>query len=159
MTHSSRTKSIWPRRLSIILLILAGLVFVGWIYLNSLIGVDSDTIAVYRALRETVVARGYEPNFFVISGRRYRLDNWLLGFGGAARKSRHLEGDAIDIVVLDVNGDGDADAEDIDIVYGILEHELIGDKGGLGTYKGESGLFNRQMVHFDLRGHRARWHR
>lgn len=52
-----------------------------------------------------------------------------------------------------------AEARGVDIVYRILERELVGDRGGIGTYKNESGLFNRQMVHFDLRGHRARWHR
>lgn len=103
--------------------------------------------------------RGYHPNVFVISGRRFWLDNKVLQWGGASRNSRHLRGDAIDIVVLDVNRDGKANAQDVDIVHAILDGEIIRDQGGLGTYKSEAGLFNRQMVHFDLRGHRARWNR
>ena len=125
-----------------------------------MIGVHDDTVDAYRALKEELTEQGYRPRLLVISGRRYWLDNKILAtFGGASRNSRHLRGDAIDVVVLDVNGDGDADRADVDIVYGILERQLIRDVGGIGTYKGEHDFFSRQMVHFDLRGHRARWHR
>lgn len=131
-----------------------------WLYTGSLIGVEETTLAKYRALRESLAEKGHDPRLFVISGRRYWLDNKLLAaFGGASRNSRHLHGNALDIIVLDVNDDGVADRRDVDIVHRILDRELIGDKGGVGTYKNEAGFLNRQMVHFDLRGHRARWNR
>ena len=41
----------------------------------------------------------------------------------------------------------------------ILDKKIIKSKGGIGTYKNESGFFNRQMIHFDSRGTKARWHR
>ena len=130
-----------------------------WLYTGSLIGVEEKTVLTYRMLQERIAEEGLEPRFFVISGRRFWLDNKLLALGGASRKSHHLRGEALDIIVLDVNDDGTADAADVDIVHRILDQELIGDRGGLGTYKNESGFLNRQMVHFDLRGHRARWNR
>lgn len=131
-----------------------------WLYTGSLIGVDDGTVETYRALQERIIEKGYEPRLLVISGRRYSIDNKLLAMlGGAAKNSRHLRGDALDIIVLDINRDGTADHVDVDIVHRILDQELVGDRGGVGTYKTESGFFNRQMVHFDLRGRRARWNR
>ena len=135
------------------------IIALAWLYTGSLIGVEEDTVATYRMLQGRVTEEGHESRFFVISGRRFWLDNKLLALGGASKNSRHLRGDALDLIVLDINNDGTADAADVDIVYRILDQELIGDRGGLGTYKNESGFFNRQMVHFDLRGHRARWNR
>ena len=164
-THSSTTNDRGKRPRSKKLryaLAFAAVVIVSviWLYTGSLIGVDEATVATYRALQQRVSERGYEPSFFVLSGRRFWIDNKILTtFGGASKNSRHLKGDALDIIVLDVNGDGTADRTDVDIVHRILDEELIGDRGGLGTYKNESGFLNRQMVHFDLRGHRARWNR
>lgn len=147
----------WIGYAAVALVLVAGLV---WVYAGSLVFVEKRSIAVYRSLKENLAEKGYQPRMFVISGRRYWLDNKLLAaFGGASRNSRHLQGDAIDIVVLDINDDGLADAKDVDVVYRILDRELVRNLGGIGTYKSESGLLNRQMVHFDLRGHRARWHR
>jgi len=157
---TSKKKARWARRLGLVFLLLLLVVGIFLVYTSSLVGVDEKTIATYRTLKSELVKRGHEPRIFVISGRRFWLDNKILNtFGGASRRSRHLAGDAIDVVVLDVNGDGEADREDVDIVYGILDRELVGNGGGIGTYKNESDFFSRQMVHFDHRGHRARWHR
>ncbi|MEL7123848.1 MAG: hypothetical protein AAFO07_30695 [Bacteroidota bacterium] len=131
-----------------------------WFYTNSLIGVDKQVKNYYRVLKKEIKEVGYKPSVFVISGRRWKWDNDLLSkFGGAAKNSRHKLGEAIDIIVLDINQDGKSDARDVDIVYEILDRQIIKDKGGLGTYKNENGFFNRQMVHFDCRGYKARWHR
>jgi uncharacterized protein YcbK (DUF882 family) len=78
---------------------------------------------------------------------------------GAAKKSRHLTGDAIDFLVFDINNDGNADQYDVDIVLDILDREIIGPKGGIGSYKREKGFINRQMIHIDSRGYKARWNR
>lgn len=50
------------------------------------------------------------------------------------------------------------DEKDVNLVVKILE-SLIGPNGGIGTYKTETLFWNRQMVHFDSRGHKARWNR
>ncbi len=159
-SSGGHTRTRWIKRLSGLLFLLTLLIAATLLYTSSLIGVEQETIDAYRSLKAELVDRGYEPRMFVISGRRYQLDNKLLAtFGGASRKSRHLRGQAIDVVVLDVNRDGVADRKDVDLVYGILDRKIIGSSGGVGTYKNEADFFSRQMVHFDLRGRRARWHR
>ena len=139
------------------LLILIGII---WFYTNSLIGVDEQVKNYYSELKNELRENNYKPKLFAISGRRWKIDNYLLTqFGSAASKSKHKSGQAIDIIVLDVNNDGKSDSKDVDIVHQILDKKIIKDKGGLGTYKNESGFFNKQMIHFDCRGTKARWNR
>ena len=131
-----------------------------WFYTNSLIGVNPTVKEYYSELQNELTNSGYKARMFVISGRRWGIDNWFLSqFGSASSKSRHKHGEAIDIIVLDVNDDGESNSQDVDIVYKLLNKKIIRSKGGIGPYKNESGFFNRQMVHFDCRGKRARWHR
>ena len=129
-----------------------------WLYANSLIGVSPKAKFYLQTLAKELKQKNYEPNYFVISGRRWAFDNYLLNkFGGAAKKSQHLQGNAIDIIVLDVNNDNEINGKDVDLIYTILNKKIIQDGGGIGTYKKQSGFFNQQMVHFDCRGNRARW--
>jgi len=113
----------------------------------------------YNELKDELVAQGYQTNLTVISSKRPEWFNNILTKFGAAKRSQHLEGNAIDVLVRDVNADGKKDGKDVDIVYNILNDKIIKNKGGIGTYKNERGIWNRQMVHFDCRGYRARWHR
>lgn len=130
------------------------------VYANALIGVDIQAKAYLADLEQKVKDKGYKAQFYVVSGKRCKLHNYLLArFGGAASKSRHLTGQAIDIIVLDVNKDGKINTNDVNIIYNILDTEIIKNKGGLGSYKNESSFFDRQMLHFDSRGSKARWHR
>lgn len=145
------------KRILLTLFILLGLF---WIYSSSLIGVNEQAKIYLQTLDKTVKAEGYQSNYYVISGRRWKPDNYLLNkFGGASSKSKHLKGQAIDILVLDVNGDGKRNFKDVDIIYKILDKKIIQNKGGLGSYKNTNGFFSRQMIHFDCRGKRARWNR
>lgn len=66
-------------------------------------------------------------------------------------------GDAIDFIVFDINRDGKSDKHDVDIVLNILDKEIIKSKGGIGTYKNENSFIDKQMIHIDNRGYRARW--
>jgi uncharacterized protein YcbK (DUF882 family) len=137
--------------LSIIVVLLA-------FYTQSLWGVKEQSKIYLQQLRVELTKQGYKPAFYTLCGRRYWLDNALLSvLGGASIKSHHLKGEAIDIVVLDVNSDGEKNAQDVEIVYNILDKKIIGNKGGIGTYKTENDFFSRQMVHFDCRGTKARW--
>jgi len=95
----------------------------------------------------------------VISTKRENWHNELLIKFGASSKSRHLDGDAIDILVLDVNDDGQMDGKDVDIVYQIVDKQILKGKGGLGTYKTEDWIWNRQMIHMDCRQGSSRWNR
>lgn len=69
---------------------------------------------------------------------------------GGASSSQHIWGKAVDIVIEDINNDGKKTQADKTIVLDIME-EIVGNKGGLGRYPGS------MTVHFDCRGHRARW--
>lgn len=136
------------------------LVILAWLYTNSLIGVDQQAKSYYNDLKSELKRQGHKTHIFAISGRRWKLDNYLLTkIGGAASESKHRSGQAIDIIVLDVNADGQANSADVDLVLSILDSSIIKGKGGIGTYKSESGFFNQQMIHFDCRGERARWDR
>ena len=104
-----------------------------WLYTNSLIGVNPKAKFYLQTLAKELKEKGYEPNYFVISGKRWALDNYLFNkFGGAAKKSQHLQGNAIDIIVLDVNGDDKMDRKDVDLIYTILNKKIIREKGGIG---------------------------
>lgn len=72
------------------------------------------------------------------------------GMKGGASSSQHIWGKAVDIITEDIDNDGKRTQADKTIVLEIME-EIVGDKGGLGRYPGT------RTVHFDSRGHRARW--
>lgn len=128
------------------------------IYSNSLLFVNPKTVEYYENLKNELRQKGYKTKTYVISGRRPQFFNSLLAkYGNASKNSTHLKGEAIDILVLDVNNDGESNHLDVDIVYNILNKKVIGNKGGIGTYKNQNGFFSRQMVHFDCRGFKTRW--
>lgn len=129
-------------------------------YCNNISRVDVRTQAFYTSLKKTLEQKGFSDHLVVISTKRAAWHNAIqVKFSGAAKDSRHLTGDAIDFLVFDINGDGTANNKDVDIVFNILDKEIIKDKGGIGTYKNESGFINRQMIHIDCRGYIARWAR
>lgn len=70
---------------------------------------------------------------------------------GGVSRSYHMQGMAIDIKVGDINRDGAADGKDKRLILDILETKIIGAEGGLGKYP------RTDVIHFDVRGHRARW--
>ena len=143
--------------ISIILFLVLGLL---WLYASSLIGVNEKAKQYLITLKQELKKDDLSPSIYVISGRRWKLDNYLLNkLSGAASRSQHLVGNAIDIIVLDVNQDGTANKKDVDLVYNILNERIIKNKGGIGTYKNENEFFSRQMIHFDCRGVSARWNR
>jgi len=78
----------------------------------------------------------YGASVIVRSGFRCPLHNRSVG---GAKDSRHLHGDAADIVVTGVSARQVADFAD----------GLVGDSGGVGSYA--------SFTHVDVRGQRARW--
>jgi uncharacterized protein YcbK (DUF882 family) len=127
-------------------------------FFNNLNTVSPVARSYYDQLKEKLAAKGYSVNTIVICAKRpYWINKLLVKYNYAAPKSRHLKGDAIDLLVLDINKDGTVDAADIDIVYSILDKEIIRNKGGIGTYKKARFILNRQMIHFDARGVGKRW--
>lgn len=146
------------RFLYVFVLFLLLLLMLFFLYLNNTRLVEPTVLQCYQIVKETLRKRGYSPNLMVISTKRHKwLNNLLVYFNGAASESLHLQGQAIDFIVYDVNRDGKSDGKDLDIVYKILDQEIIVNKGGLGIYKEKGGFFNKQMIHIDCRGFRARW--
>ena len=144
--------------IQIITIILVLFVFTFLLYFNNTSLVNSTTVAFYNQLKDSLRSRGFFPRFLVISTKRFKFHNDIqIKFSDAAPKSRHLIGDALDFLVFDINRDGKSNNLDVDIVFDILDEAIIKDKGGIGTYKSENSFFNKQMIHIDCRGYRARW--
>lgn len=70
---------------------------------------------------------------------------------GGAKKSQHIRGKAVDIIVEDINNDGQATQADKTIVLDLLNNHIIKNKGGIGRYP------NTMVIHYDLRGFKSRW--
>ncbi len=136
------------------------LILLYWLHAFLLIGVKKQSKIFYQQLKEELQKGNYSSNLFIISAKRYGWDNGFLSeYGGAVKNSKHLSGEAIDIIVLDINQDGESNEKDVDIVFKILNERIVKNAGGVGTYKKSDGFLNRQMVHFDCRGYWARWHK
>jgi len=93
--------------------------------------------------------KGYDKYGFQIRVS-HRHPYWNKEVWHGARFSQHIYGRAVDIKIGDVNQNGTANQEDKKIVLQILE-KIVGNKGGLGMYP------QTMCLHFDSRGHRARW--
>jgi len=100
-------------------------------------------------LQQRLARDGHDAQAFEVR-EAFRHPKLNADDGGASR-SRHIYGEAVDLVIGDIDRDGTADAADKAIVIEILDKRLIRNKGGIGLYPGT------QTVHFDVRGHRARW--
>ena len=141
---------------SLVIFFIIGICF--YIYTTQLIGVNENVKDFYLKLKKSLKDKGYNDDIYVISGKRLKWHNNLqVWLSSAAKDSKHLKGEAIDIIVLDINKDGKKDEADVNIIFTLLDKEIIKDKGGIGTYKNEKGFLNRQMIHFDCRGYKARW--
>ncbi len=110
-----------------------------------------DKKLLYRllALKTLLKKEGYDPNGFdVISGYRHPLHNEQVG---GARSSKHIKGEAVDLLIRDINQDGRYKDADKAIILQLVDQKIIGDRGGVGRYPGS------RVIHIDVRGHRARW--
>ncbi len=100
-------------------------------------------------LIQSLEQKGHDPSAFSVkNGHRHPAYNEQIG---GASLSRHIRGEAVDIVVADIDKNGRIEQEDKDIILDILETEVIKDQGGIGRYPGS------MSVHYDVRGTRARW--
>ncbi len=110
-----------------------------------------DKEILYRFLDLILLLRekGYTDDFRIKDGYRYPSFNKRTG---GATYSQHVYGLAIDIYVDDVDRNGTID-KDVDkkIVLDLLDNTIIKDKGGIGRYPWSN------VIHFDLRGVKARW--
>ncbi|OPZ98737.1 MAG: Peptidase M15 [Bacteroidetes bacterium ADurb.Bin408] len=110
-----------------------------------------DKRIIYRFLDLILLLRknGYTDDFSIKDGYRYPSFN---NRTGGATYSQHIYGLAIDIYINDVDKDGYfIENKDKKIVYDYLDKDIIKNTGGIGRYPGST------VVHFDIRGHKARW--
>ena len=100
---------------------------------------DAATLKKLDLLRVSLKDNGYKTRYVVISGKRSKRYNEFLK---GAPKSYHLGGKAIDIWVLDIDGDWDFDNSDIRILEK-LNAEIEGKHpeliGAFGTYRKAAG--------------------
>lgn len=110
--------------------------------------VDHEVLFMMLELILQLEAEGYNKyGFHIRTAHRHPQKNADVN---GASYSQHMFGKAIDIGVDDINNDGESTQEDKMIVYNMLQ-EIVGSDGGLGLYPGSMNL------HFDCRGHKARW--
>lgn len=105
---------------------------------------------------------GYTPKWFMISGKRDELLT-KLSYNNLKKGSPHLSGIAIDIEVIDIDGDWDFDEKDISIFEKAnaavekIHPEL---RGAMGTYRGpNSDWLEWHQIHIDTRGSSSRYNK
>lgn len=121
-----------------------------WGYRNELYWMVNPGI-LYKLieLQDALERQGYDRDaLWVKSGFRHPRYNEAVF---AAKMSRHMKGEAVDMVIEDINKDGWSDDLDKKIVLKIVDEKIIGNAGGVGRYP------HTTIVHMDVRGYRARW--
>jgi uncharacterized protein YcbK (DUF882 family) len=109
-----------------------------------------------KLIKTELKQMGYNPKWFIISGRR---DKFLtkISYNNSKKFSYHMVGKAIDIEVIDIDGDWDFDEQDIQIfkkANKIVESKYPNLTGCVGTYRvGKKDIIERHQIHIDTRGY------
>ena len=113
-----------------------------------------------KLIKNELKTMGYSPKWFKISGKRDKILT-KLSYNNAKKGSQHLLGNAIDIEVVDIDGDWKFDENDIILferANKIVEKNNPELKGALGTYRGpNSDWLERHQIHIDTRGKSKRY--
>lgn len=107
-----------------------------------------------KALNTALRSQGYKPRYFLLSGYRPPWLNRLMPL--AAKNSDHQRGKAIDLLVIDIDGNGQFNDRDLDILsrtVNRMDKTNPGQRGGVGLYRKP---FSR-MFHFDVSGRHRHW--
>ena len=105
-----------------------------------------------KGIKEEIINQGYQPTWFIISQKRYGFFNNLLLNSVKNGKSKHLKGKAIDLYVIDINGDGTYGKEDFEIIEKAAKKNQRKFKlrnGKVFDYFGK-GYFSQHMVHIEI---------
>lgn len=120
---------------------------------NGTNNINPKVITKLNLIDDELVSMGYSKySVITISLKRPKWFNDLLF--NSAKKSEHLKGNALDVWVLDVNGNFKLDDDDIDIVIQAVknvENKYPELTGVLGTYRCKSKTGSR-MIHTDVTG-------
>lgn len=139
-------------RIGISVFVLTGVLY-GALYLGGLMGASEDVKTKIQLIEAELRSQNYHPKWVIISQKR---SSWLNGIlEKSATKSKHLDGLAIDLYVIDINGDWIFDNKDVDILYNAtlrVEKKNPHLVGGFGIYiNNTKSYFTRHMIHLDLR--------
>lgn len=107
-----------------------------------------------RMLDKALQAQGYKTHYFLLSGFRPPWLNRLMPL--AAKNSVHQQGKAIDLFIVDVDGNWLTIDRDLSIVSRTLDRM---DKAN-SAYLGGVGLYHHsfsRMLHFDVSGRYRHW--
>lgn len=111
--------------------------------------IDKRLLYSILELQKELQKKGYnQDGFWIRYGHRTPKHNAAVNGAGS---SRHILGEAADLVIEDINQDGKYTEEDKEIVLELVNNKIIGNKGGVGRYPGT------RTIHIDVRGKRARW--
>ena len=111
--------------------------------------IDERLLYKLLELKLALKKANFDPEGFdVRSGHRHPKLNTAVG---GASSSRHIFGEAADLIIRDINQDGRYSKADKAIVLKLVDQHIIGNAGGVGRYPGS------RSIHIDVRGRRARW--
>jgi uncharacterized protein YcbK (DUF882 family) len=107
-----------------------------------------------KALKTELRKQGYKPRYFLLSGYRPHWLNQLMPL--AAKNSDHQRGKAIDLFVIDIDGNGQFNGRDLEILsktVDTMDKNDPGQQGGVGLYQKSYS----RMFHFDVSGRHRHW--
>jgi uncharacterized protein YcbK (DUF882 family) len=102
-------------------------------------------------IENEIQKRGYKTSWVIISEKRSKWYNSILS--NSVDNSLHLQGDAIDLYVFDIDGDGKFNKKDILIFKSANKYveQLYPElSGAVGTYTNK-GMPTNHMIHIDVR--------
>jgi len=126
----------------------------GLMYVIGLLGAEKETLTKLELIKGELKAMGHNPKWVIISQKRNKWTNYILNY--SVSNSNHLYGRAIDVYVLDINGDlsyNQTDAKLFEIANQKVEKKNPGLKGFCKPYiyKHSNAYFTRHMIHIDRR--------
>jgi hypothetical protein len=131
-----------------LMLSLAGYILM-WFF--GLLGFDCRLHDKIADMRSELVRNGHRPTWFIISQKRSTIYNAVLP--NSVKKSKHLHGLAIDLYVVDVDGNGRYDRRDFDLIRDAsvrCERRHPGYRGSVYHYLARGSWLSRHMVHVEL---------
>lgn len=116
-----------------------------------LLGASETVHRRVEAIRTQLKVEGHTPNWFIISQKRTSIYNKLLL--NSVDKSKHLQGKAIDLYIIDIDGDNDYDREDYKLIEKAASkvNRTYPELSGKTFHYLNKGFFSRRMVHVELK--------
>lgn len=135
--------------------ITAALTSYGLMVFFGLLGANDKAELKLQLVKTELINEGYNPKWFCISKKRNLIYNRILKKSNKDN-SHHLNGRAIDLYVIDINGDYQFDEIDIKILEKtnkLIEKKHPELKGAFGIYnKKNNDYLTRHMIHLDVGG-------